>query len=110
MKLKPIYDRIILKEIKKKENKTKSGIILPASVKEMPCEGKIIAIDNDFQNDKQVRAGLKKGDIVLYPSYSAMEFYFELAINDLVNAETFTEEKVYIDWFRIYQSKNQKIE
>lgn len=77
MKLKPIYDRIILKEIKKKENKTKSGIILPASVKEMPCEGKIIAIDNDFQNDKQVRAGLKKGDIVLYPSYSAMEFYFE---------------------------------
>ena len=77
MKLKPIYDRLILKEIKKKENKTKSGIILPTSVKEMPCEGKVIAVNNDYQNENKNRAGLKKGDIVLYPSYSAMEFYFE---------------------------------
>ena len=77
MKIIPIYDRIILKEIKKKENKTKSGIILPSSVKEMPCEGKIIAINNDYKEDNKDRANLKKGDIVLYPNYSAMEFYFE---------------------------------
>ena len=77
MKIKPIYDRLILKEIKKKENKTKSGIILPSSVKEMPCEGKVVAVDNEYQDDKKTRAGLKKGDIVLYPSYSAMEFCFD---------------------------------
>ena len=45
MKITPILDRVILKEIKTKEKKTKSGIILPTSVKEAPCEAKIIAIN-----------------------------------------------------------------
>ena len=44
MKLIPLFDKIIVKEIKPKENKTKSGIILPTSVKEQPVEAKVVAI------------------------------------------------------------------
>ena len=77
MKLTPIYDRVILKENKTKEKKTKSGIILPTSVKETPCEGKVVAVNPDYKDENGNSTQLKKGDIVLYPSYSAMEFYFE---------------------------------
>lgn len=77
MKLKPIFDRLIVKEIKPKENKTKSGIILPNSVKEAPNQGKVIAINTDNCDENGIKSGIKKGDIVLYPSYSALEFCFE---------------------------------
>lgn len=75
MKITPILDRVILKEIKAKEKKTKSGIILPTSVKETPCEAKVIAVNTDYKDENGNQMQLKKGDIVLYPSYSAMEFY-----------------------------------
>ena len=77
MKITPILDRVILKEIKTKEKKTKSGIILPTSVKEAPCEGKIVAVNAGYKDENGNQTELKKGDIVLYPAYSAMEFYYE---------------------------------
>ena len=77
MKITPILDRVILKEIKTKEKKTKSGIILPSSVKETPCEGKIVAINADYKDENGNISELKKGDLVLYPSFSAMEFFYD---------------------------------
>ena len=77
MKISPILDRVILKEIKTKEKKTKSGIILPTSVKEAPCEGKIVAVNKDYTDENGNKTQLKQGDIVLYPAYSAMEFYYD---------------------------------
>ena len=54
MKITPILDRVILREIKTKEKKTKSGIILPSSVKETPCEGKIVAINADYKDENGI--------------------------------------------------------
>ncbi len=87
MKIKPIFDRVIIKEIKNKETKTKSGIILPNSVKEMPNQGKIIAINPNTKDENGVSSGLKKGDIVLYPNYSAIEFTFEDEIYVVIKEE-----------------------
>lgn len=77
MKLTPILDRVILKEIKTEEKKTKNGIILPTSVKETPCEGKIVAVNTEYKDENGNKIELKKGDFVLYPSFSAMEFFYD---------------------------------
>lgn len=81
MKFEPIFNRVIVKENKRKENKTKSGILLPDSVKETPCEAVVVAVCNK-RKDKNcscdnIESEIKVGDTILYPSYSAMEFYFD---------------------------------
>ena len=43
MKVKPLYDRLIVKRIEEKEVKT-GGIIIPDSAKEKPMEGKVVAV------------------------------------------------------------------
>ncbi|MBQ8749739.1 MAG: co-chaperone GroES [Clostridia bacterium] len=79
MKLVPLFDKIIVKETnKKKESKTKSGIILPTSVKEQPTEAKVVAIGNGgILDGNEIEMQIAKGDIVLFHKYSASEFYFE---------------------------------
>lgn len=65
MKLKPLADRIVLKQIEAEE-KTASGIILPDSAKEKPSEGKVVAVGKEV---KEVKAS----DIVLYSKYGPTE-------------------------------------
>ncbi len=43
MKLRPLSDRVIVKQ-SEAEEKTKSGIILPDAAKEKPTKGKVIAV------------------------------------------------------------------
>lgn len=78
MNLQPLFDKIIVKEIKQKENKTKSGIILPASVKEQPAEAKVVAVGLGGKLDgNQIEMQIKEGDIVLFHKYSASEFCYD---------------------------------
>ena len=44
MKLKPLQDRVIVRQ-SEAEEKTRSGIILPDAAKEKPTKGKVIAVD-----------------------------------------------------------------
>jgi chaperonin GroES len=43
MKIRPLYDRIVVKRIEEQET-TRHGIIIPDSAKEKPQEGEIIAV------------------------------------------------------------------
>ena len=43
MKVKPLYDRILVKRLEEKEQK-KGAIIIPDTAKEKPMEGKVIAV------------------------------------------------------------------
>ena len=43
MKMKPLYDRVLIKRIEEKEQK-KGTIIIPDTAKEKPMEGKVIAV------------------------------------------------------------------
>ncbi|MFO7903913.1 MAG: co-chaperone GroES, partial [Pirellulaceae bacterium] len=43
MKIKPLHDRVIVKRVEE-EDPTKGGIIIPASAKEKPIEGKVLAV------------------------------------------------------------------
>lgn len=78
MKLIPLFDKIIVKEIKQKENKTKCGIILPSSVKEQPTKAEVIAVGIGGKLDgNEVEMQVKVGEIILFHKYSASEFYFD---------------------------------
>ena len=78
MNLKPLGDRVVIKP-SEKEEKTKSGILLPDTAKEKPQEGTIIAAGPGriLDDGKRESMDVKKGDKVLYAKYSGTEFKVE---------------------------------
>ena len=74
MKLKPLQDRVIVKQ-SEAEEKTKSGILLPDTAKEKPTKGKVIAVGPGKLNDKgkPMDIGLRAGDTVYYGKYSGTD-------------------------------------
>ena len=78
MKVKPLYDRLIVKRIEEKESK-KGGIIIPDSAKEKPQVGKVLAVGNGkiAEDGKVTPLDVKKGDKVLFSKYSGSEVPFD---------------------------------
>jgi chaperonin GroES len=78
MKIRPLYDRVIVKRVTEEE-KTKGGIIIPDTAKEKPFEGKIVAVGNGkLLEDGNVRSlQVKVGDRVLFGKYSGTEVKLE---------------------------------
>ncbi len=74
MKIKPLQDRIIVKQVEAEE-KTKGGIIIPDSAKERPQEGTIVAVGpGKVANDGKIIAmTVKEGDLVLFSKYAGTE-------------------------------------
>jgi chaperonin GroES len=74
MKIRPLYDRIVLERIKEEET-THKGIIIPDSAKEKPQEGLIIAAGRGKRMEDGTLAALdvKAGDRVLFGKYSGNE-------------------------------------
>jgi chaperonin GroES len=74
MKLKPLADRVIVKQTEAEE-KTASGIFLPDAAKEKPTKGKIIAAGPGKTDDKGKRIALsvKAGDMVYYGKYAGTD-------------------------------------
>ena len=70
MKLKPLDDRIVIKQLEAEE-KTSGGIILPDSAKEKPMIGKVIATGPGalLDDGKRGKMSVKKNDKVLYAKY-----------------------------------------
>jgi chaperonin GroES len=71
MKVRPLYDRVIIRRVAEEE-KTKGGIIIPDSAKEKPSEGEVVAVGNGKYDDKGTLRPLnvKKGDRILFGKYS----------------------------------------
>ena len=73
MKLKPLGDRVVLKQ-QEAEQKTKSGIILPDSAKEKPQEAVVIAVGPGKEDNGKIAAmQVKEGDKVIYSKYAGTE-------------------------------------
>ncbi len=77
-KLRPLGDRVVIQPTPREEM-TKSGIVLPDTVKEKPQEGTIIAAGPGKINDdgKREPMDVKTGDKVLYAKYAGTEFKIE---------------------------------
>ena len=72
MKLRPLYDRIVVKRIEEGEQKSEGGIIIPDSAKEKPQEGEVIAAGKGKKSDdgKIHPLDVKAGDRILFGKYS----------------------------------------
>ena len=70
MKLRPLDDRVVIKQ-SEAEEKTSGGIILPDTAKEKPQLGKIIAIGPGklLDDGKRAKMSVKKNDEVIYAKY-----------------------------------------
>ena len=70
MKLRPLDDRIVIKQ-SEAEEKTTGGIILPDTAKEKPQIGKVIAVGEGklLDNGKRGKVSVKKNDKVIYARY-----------------------------------------
>lgn len=74
MKMRPLHDRVLVKRIESEE-KTKSGIIIPDTVKEKPQEGEVVAIGSGLrqENGTIIPLDVKVGDRVLFGKWSGTE-------------------------------------
>ncbi len=75
MAIRPLGDRVVLKPVEREE-RTKSGIVLPDTAKEKPQEGIVEEVGSGrlLDNGTTVPLELKKGDRVLYAKYAGNEF------------------------------------
>ena len=74
MKLKPLDDRVVIKQSDAQE-KTTGGIILPDTAKEKPQIGKVIATGPGklLDDGKRSKMSVKKKDDVIYAKYIGSE-------------------------------------
>ena len=73
MKLSPLGDRVVLKQLEAEET-TKSGIVLPGQSKEKPQQAEVIAVGPGGMVDgKEVAMQVKVGQKVIYSKYAGTE-------------------------------------
>ncbi|MFQ6606917.1 MAG: co-chaperone GroES [Fidelibacterota bacterium] len=74
MKVKPLSDRIVVRQADAEEVSS-GGIILPDTAKEKPQQGEIMAVGPGkvADNGELIKMSLKVGDRVLYGKYSGTE-------------------------------------
>jgi len=74
MKVKPLFDRVLIKRVEAEEKK-KGGIIIPDTAKEKPMEGKVIAVGSGRldEDGKRIPMEVKKGDRILFGKYAGTE-------------------------------------
>jgi chaperonin GroES len=75
MNLRPLGDRVVVKPVEREE-RTKSGIVLPDTAKEKPQEGMVEAVGTGriLDNGTKIPMELKVGDKILYAKYAGNEF------------------------------------
>lgn len=69
MKLKPLFDRIIIERLET-ESKTGGGIIIPSSAKEEPVFGIVVAIGKNVKD-------INVGDKIVFPRFGGNEINLE---------------------------------
>ena len=73
MKLRPLFDKVVLKQVEAVET-TKAGIILPGSAQEKPQVSEIVAVGpGGIVDGKEVVMTVKVGDRVITGKYTGTE-------------------------------------
>ena len=77
MKLVPLGDRVVLKQLVAEET-TKSGIVLPGQSKEKPQQAEVVAVGPGGTVDgKEVTMNVAVGNQVIYSKYAGTEVSLE---------------------------------
>ena len=78
MKIKPLFDRVVLLPEKDIFSRSTSGILLGASSSEMPIIAKVIEIGNGkIEAGENLEMQVKKGDKVIYNKFAGTEIILD---------------------------------
>ncbi|HXS93503.1 MAG TPA: co-chaperone GroES [Candidatus Limnocylindrales bacterium] len=71
MKIRPLYDRIVVRRIEQQEQ-MQGGLYIPDSAKEKPQEGEVVAVGKGkrLEDGKVVALDVQPGDRILFGKYS----------------------------------------
>jgi len=74
MKIRPLYDRVVVKRIEQREE-VHGGLYIPDSAKEKPQEGEVLAVGRGkrLEDGKVVPLDVQVGDHILFGKYSGSE-------------------------------------
>jgi chaperonin GroES len=74
MKIRPLYDRIVVKRIEEKEQ-MQGGLYIPDTAKEKPQEGEVAAVGKGkrLEDGKVVALDVSVGDRILFGKYSGSD-------------------------------------
>jgi len=73
MKLKPLGDRVVIKQLEAEET-TKSGIVLPSQSQEKPQQAEVVSVGpGGVVDGKEIKMEVKSGDKVIYSKYAGTE-------------------------------------
>ncbi len=74
MKIRPLYDRIVVKRIEQQEQKV-GGLFIPDSAKEKPQEGEVVAVGKGkrLEDGKIIPLDVQVGDRILFGKYSGSD-------------------------------------
>ena len=75
MKIRPLYDRLIVKRIDVEAEKTAGGLYIPDSAKEKPQQAEVVAVGVGKRLETGEVAGIdvKVGDRILFGKYSGSD-------------------------------------
>ena len=77
MKLNPLCDRVVLRQLEAEET-TKSGIVLPGAAQEKPQQAEVVAVGpGGVVDGKEIKMEVKPGDKVIYSKYAGTEVKLE---------------------------------
>ena len=77
MKLVPLFDRVVLKQLVAEEP-TKSGSVQPGQAKEKPQQAEVIAVGpGGVVDGKEITMQVKVGDKVIFSKYSGTDVEVE---------------------------------
>ena len=74
MKIRPLYDRIVVKRIENTEQ-MQGGLYIPDTAKEKPQEGEVVAVGKGkrLEDGKVIALDVQVGDKILFGKYSGSD-------------------------------------
>jgi len=79
MKIRPLYDRVVIKRVEEKGDTLRGGLFIPDSAKEKPQEGEVMAIGKGkrLEDGTLVALDVQVGDRILFGKYSGSDITIE---------------------------------
>jgi chaperonin GroES len=78
MKIRPLYDRIVVKRLEQ-QDQMKGGLYIPDTAKEKPQEGEVVAVGKGkrLEDGKVVALDVQVGDKILFGKYSGSDIQLD---------------------------------
>src|SRR5690242_18895509 len=75
MKIRPLYDRVVVKRVENDDAAMQGGLFIPDSAKEKPQEGEVVAIGKGkrMEDGTLVPLDVQVGDRILFGKYSGSD-------------------------------------